>query len=107
MANPKFSPINTYGIPVNAVPYELCELLSLRAVPHFGEFNTDSYNLIFPTNIMRIQAMAKMPLALIQAVERAKGILTEYEYFIINYDATNFMKKKYPLKSTRILIISP
>ena len=35
---PMSAPINTFGIPVYAVPYEACELLSLRAVPHFGEY---------------------------------------------------------------------
>jgi hypothetical protein len=106
MDNPKFSPINTYGIPVNAVPYELCELLSLRAVPHFGEFTAGSYNLIFPTNIMKIHSMNKVPPMLEQAIDRAKPMLTECEYFIINYDATHYVKKKLPLKSTGMRIIS-
>ena len=107
MDNPKFTPINTYGIPVNAVPYELCEQLALRAVPHFGEHASGNYNLIFPTNIIKLHTIAKTPPILQQAIDRARSLLTECEYFIINYNATHFVKKKLPLKSTSIRIMSP
>ena len=40
MAISKYIPINAFGIPVNAVPYEICDLLRIRAVPHFGEYGT-------------------------------------------------------------------
>ena len=111
MDNPKFIPINTFGIPVNAVPYQLCDMLSLRAVPHYGEYYTkttgeSSYSLIYPVNIIKTQPISKLPPILQNAIDKAKPIVTEVEYFIINYDATNYLKQKEPIKSTSRLIIS-
>ncbi len=63
------------------------------------------YNIIYPINIMSTSKMPLLPPALQKAYDTTKDSITEHEYFIINYDATNFLKNK-STKDTSTLFIS-
>ena len=56
---------------------------------------------------MKVPKMDKVPAPLANAIKKANSIITEREYFIINYDAYNFIKKKFPLKNSCIIINRP
>jgi hypothetical protein len=52
---------------------------------------------------MSTSKMPALPPILQKTYDSTKDAITEYEYFIINYDATNFLKNKQP-KDTSIII---